>query len=52
MAGRPSQSALTSGEGSSIFLRMSRSPASSERAALELALLGVAGHCVADILCR
>ncbi|MFE7748305.1 Ms4533A family Cys-rich leader peptide [Streptomyces sp. NBC_01341] len=31
---------------------MSHSPASSERAALELALFGVAGHCVADILCR
>ncbi|MFC9941901.1 Ms4533A family Cys-rich leader peptide [Streptomyces pratensis] len=31
---------------------MSRIPASPERAALELALLGVAGHCVADILCR
>ncbi|MEU5621069.1 Ms4533A family Cys-rich leader peptide [Streptomyces sp. NPDC049952] len=31
---------------------MSCSPESSERAALELALLGVAGHCVADILCR
>ncbi|MFC8231255.1 Ms4533A family Cys-rich leader peptide [Streptomyces sp. NPDC057287] len=31
---------------------MSRSPATSERAALELALLGVAGHCVADVLCR
>ncbi|MEU5720183.1 Ms4533A family Cys-rich leader peptide [Streptomyces sp. NPDC020403] len=31
---------------------MSRNPASSERAAIELALLGVAGFCVADILCR
>ncbi|MFD4694029.1 Ms4533A family Cys-rich leader peptide [Streptomyces sp. NPDC058463] len=31
---------------------MSRSPASSESTALERALLGVAGHCVADILCR
>ncbi|MFJ8748296.1 Ms4533A family Cys-rich leader peptide [Streptomyces sp. NPDC102441] len=31
---------------------MSRSPAFTERAALELALLGVAGHCVADVLCR
>ncbi|MFE5244454.1 MULTISPECIES: Ms4533A family Cys-rich leader peptide [unclassified Streptomyces] len=31
---------------------MSRSPASTERAAIELALFGVAGHCVADVLCR
>ncbi|WP_406146085.1 Ms4533A family Cys-rich leader peptide [Streptomyces sp. NBC_01012] len=31
---------------------MSRSPAFSERAALELALFGVTGHCVADVLCR
>jgi hypothetical protein len=31
---------------------MSRSPESSERAAIELALFGVAGHGVADILCR
>ncbi|MFE4688646.1 Ms4533A family Cys-rich leader peptide [Streptomyces sp. NPDC056749] len=31
---------------------MSRSPDPSESAALELALFGVAGHCVADILCR
>lgn len=33
-------------------LGMSRSPASSERAAIELALSGVAGHRVADVLCR
>ncbi|MEK8144782.1 Ms4533A family Cys-rich leader peptide [Streptomyces sp. M10(2022)] len=31
---------------------MSRSPEPSGRAAIELALLGVAGHCVADVLCR
>ncbi|MDW4899933.1 MULTISPECIES: Ms4533A family Cys-rich leader peptide [Streptomyces] len=30
---------------------MSRSPAPSEIAALELALFGVTGHCVADVLC-
>ncbi|MEU8673567.1 Ms4533A family Cys-rich leader peptide [Streptomyces sp. 24-1644] len=31
---------------------MSRSPVTSERAAIELALLGVTGICVADVLCR
>ncbi|MFD9429031.1 MULTISPECIES: Ms4533A family Cys-rich leader peptide [unclassified Streptomyces] len=30
---------------------MSRIPVTPERAAIELALIGVAGHCVADVLC-
>jgi hypothetical protein len=38
--------------GSVIFLGMSHRHAASERAAIELALIGVTPLCVADILCR
>ncbi|MFG3350001.1 Ms4533A family Cys-rich leader peptide [Streptomyces sp. NPDC048018] len=31
---------------------MSHRPVASDRAALELALFGVTGHAVADVLCR
>ncbi|MET9876666.1 MULTISPECIES: Ms4533A family Cys-rich leader peptide [Streptomycetaceae] len=31
---------------------MPHSPATDADASIELALIGVAGHCVADILCR
>ncbi|MER7723994.1 Ms4533A family Cys-rich leader peptide [Streptomyces sp. NPDC096323] len=30
---------------------MSRSPLTTDRAAIELALIGVTGHCVADVDC-
>ncbi|MGW1073309.1 Ms4533A family Cys-rich leader peptide [Streptomyces sp. NPDC002537] len=42
---------LPLGENSSNVLRMSHRPAS-ENAGFELALIGVAAHAVADILCR
>ncbi|MGW9438954.1 Ms4533A family Cys-rich leader peptide [Streptomyces sp. NPDC055607] len=44
--------ALTSLACSSIFLGMSTRHAVSERAALELALIGVSRHAVSDVLCR
>ncbi|WP_435974170.1 Ms4533A family Cys-rich leader peptide [Streptomyces sp. Qhu_M48] len=43
--------ALTSFACSSIFLGMSNRHVVSDRAAFELALIGVAGHSVADVLC-
>ncbi|MFC8506168.1 Ms4533A family Cys-rich leader peptide [Streptomyces sp. NPDC057411] len=44
--------ALTSFRRSFIFLGMSPRHAISDRAAFQLALIGVTGHAVADILCR
>ncbi len=48
---RLSHSRLTVNSESSIFLGMSHRHAASERAAIELALIGVTSHSVADILC-